>query len=191
MISKPRGHCTVELQALPSRIGQVRRIVSAHLRYWRLDPLIDAAALGVTELLSNVHRHAQPDKNCTVEILLLPERLTVSVQDSDPRVPRVHAAGASATYGRGLSMIASVSESWGVRERDGGRGKAVWFSLHAPVSAGPGAPPPAAGPARAAQRPAGAGPAAAPLSGAGAGAPLRHTPVAPREPAAAGARAPG
>lgn len=74
----------MELQALPSRIGQVRRIISAQLRYWHLDPLIDQAALGVTELLTNVHRHAQPDKTCTVEIEFLLERLTVSVHDHDP-----------------------------------------------------------------------------------------------------------
>ena len=70
MISQPSRQCTVELQVLPSRIGQVRRIVSAQLRYWHLDALIDRAALGVTELLTNVHQHAQPDKMCTVEIEL-------------------------------------------------------------------------------------------------------------------------
>ncbi|MBQ0985747.1 ATP-binding protein [Streptomyces sp. F63] len=189
MISKPRGHCAVELQALPPRIGHVRRILSAHLRYWRLDALIDAAALGVTELLSNVHRHARPDKNCTVEIVLLPDRLTVSVQDSDPRPPHVRSAGPSAACGRGLSLIASVSQSWGVREREGERGKAVWFSLSAPVTAGPGAPPSAAPPVAAEERPGGTAPASVPSSGAAAGTPRgAHTPVAPREPAATGAR---
>ncbi|MEV6162738.1 ATP-binding protein [Streptomyces sp. NPDC052052] len=131
MISEPSRHCTVELQALPSRIGQVRRIVSAQLRYWRLDPLIDHAALGVTELLTNVHRHAQPDKSCTVEIELLLERLTVSVHDHDPRLPTVREAGASSTSGRGLALIAAVSESWGARPR-GEAGKVVWFTLPAP-----------------------------------------------------------
>ncbi|MFF2324397.1 MULTISPECIES: ATP-binding protein [unclassified Streptomyces] len=131
MISEPSRHCTVELQALPSRIGQVRRIVSAQLRYWHLDPLIDHAALGVTELLTNVHRHAQPDKSCTVEIELLLERLTVSVHDHDPRMPTVREAGASSTSGRGLALIAAVSESWGVHPR-GEAGKVVWFTLPAP-----------------------------------------------------------
>ncbi len=121
----------MELQALPSRINQVRRIVSAQLRYWHLDPLIDQAALGVTELLTNVHRHAQPDKTCTVEIELLLERLTVSVHDHDPRMPTVREADASSTSGRGLAMIAAVSESWGVRPR-GRSGKVVWFTLTAP-----------------------------------------------------------
>ncbi|KUO05267.1 ATP-binding protein [Streptomyces caeruleatus] len=142
MISYPSRHCTVELQALPSRIGQVRRIVSAQLRYWHLDALIDRAALGVTELLTNVHQHAQPDKMCTVEIELLLDRLMVSVRDHDPRLPvvaDVKAAEAKdadtlATCGRGLAMVAAVSESWGVRP-DGESGKVVWFALPTPVTA--------------------------------------------------------
>ncbi|MER5213076.1 ATP-binding protein [Streptomyces sp. NPDC002838] len=144
MISHPSRHCAVELQALPSRIGQVRRIVSAQLRYWHLDPLIDRAALGVTELLTNVHRHAQPDKTCTVEIELLLDRLMVSVRDHDPRLPVVtdlkdtKDADALATCGRGLAMVAAVSESWGVRP-DGESGKVVWFTLPTPSSTRAGA----------------------------------------------------
>ncbi|MFE7465932.1 ATP-binding protein [Streptomyces sp. NPDC057499] len=139
MISEPSRHCTVELQALPSRIGQVRRIISAQLRSWHLDPLIDQAALGVTELLTNVHRHARPDKSCTVEMELLLERLTVSVHDHDPRLPTLRGPSMSSTSGRGLALIAAVSESWGVRP-SGGAGKAVWFTLPAPPRAA--APPP-------------------------------------------------
>ncbi|MEF3117147.1 ATP-binding protein [Streptomyces chrestomyceticus] len=129
MIRQPSRHCTVELQALPARIGQVRRIVSAQLRYWRLDALIDPAALGVTELLANVHQHAVPSKQCTVELLVLLDQLTVSVRDLDPRLPRVRTAGTLDTEGRGLSLIDALSESWGVRP-DGG-GKVVWFTLPA------------------------------------------------------------
>lgn len=127
----------MELQALPSRIGQVRRIVSAQLRYWHLDPLIDRAALGVTELLSNVHRHARPDKSCIVELELLVDRLTVSVRDHDPRLPVVADAtdvAPLATCGRGLAMVAAMSESWGARP-DGDNGKVVWFTLPAPSTA--------------------------------------------------------
>jgi len=134
VISQPSRHCTVELHALPSRIGQVRRIVSAQLRYWHLDPLIDRAALGVTELLTNVHLHARPDKLCTVDIELLLDQLTVSVHDRDPRLPEVQDANSSATCGRGLSMVAAVSENWGVRP-NGESGKVVWFSLTAPSPA--------------------------------------------------------
>ncbi|MGY0065773.1 ATP-binding protein [Streptomyces sp. QTS137] len=134
MITHPSRHCTVELQALPSRIGQVRRIVSAQLRYWHMDALIDRASLGVTELLSNVHRHAQPDKTCTVELEVLLDRLKVSVHDHDPRLPVIGDAAPLATCGRGLAMVAAMSESWGALP-DGESGKVVWFTLPAPSGA--------------------------------------------------------
>ncbi|MFE5515219.1 ATP-binding protein [Streptomyces sp. NPDC056529] len=149
MISEPSRYYAVELQALPQRIGQVRRIVSAHLRHWHLDALVDHALLGVTELLTNVHRHARPDKRCTVEIELLLDRLTVSVRDHDPRPPRTEgpfgdpADGSAdgspdglATSGRGLVLVGAVSESWGVRPC-GDDGKVVWFTLAAPPADGP------------------------------------------------------
>ncbi|MFK0295740.1 ATP-binding protein [Streptomyces sp. NPDC090442] len=129
MIRQPSRHCTVELQALPARIGHVRRIVTAQLRYWQLDALIDPAALGVTELLANVHRHARPSKQCTVELCVLLDQLTVSVHDLDPRLPRLRTAGSWETSGRGLALIAALSESWGVRPHD--PGKIVWFTLPA------------------------------------------------------------
>ncbi|MEV4443159.1 ATP-binding protein [Streptomyces sp. NPDC049577] len=144
MISRVNKHCTVELQALPPRIGQVRRIVSAQLRYWHLDALIDTAALGVTELLTNVHQHAGPDKHCTVELDLLLDQLTVSVRDHGPRLPRVLDADGASTHGRGLALIAAVSASWGVRERQDG-GKVVWFTLPVPAIDPMAAPPAVAG----------------------------------------------
>jgi hypothetical protein len=106
------------------------------LRYWHLDPLIERAALGVTELLSNVHRHAEPDKMCTVEMEVLLGRLTVSVHDNDPRLPVVQDVDPTATSGRGLAMVAAVSETWGVRPH-GESGKVVWFTLPASSPAVP------------------------------------------------------
>ncbi|MEU2660256.1 ATP-binding protein [Streptomyces sp. NPDC007325] len=144
MISEPSRYYAVELQALPSRIGQIRRIVAAHLRHWHLDDLVDPVALGMTELLSNVHRHAQPDKECTVELELLLDRLTVSVRDNDPRIPVAAETSALdlwdgpdalATSGRGLAIVGALSDSWGVRPR-GASGKVVWFALTAPPCAG-------------------------------------------------------
>ncbi|ARF59309.1 hypothetical protein B1H19_08545 [Streptomyces gilvosporeus] len=136
---QPSRHCTVELQALPARIGHVRRIISAQLRYWHLDALIDPAALGVTELLANVHRHARPSKRCSVELYALLGQLTVSVHDRDPRLPRVRAAESWETCGRGLALIAALSASWGMHPDADGGGKVVWFTLPAPTAA-PGSP---------------------------------------------------
>jgi anti-sigma regulatory factor (Ser/Thr protein kinase) len=147
-------HCAVEFQALPSRIGQIRRILTAQLRYWRVPQLIDAVSLGITELLSNVHRHGTADKRCTVELVLLGDRLTVSVHDLDPELPRVRPPARFATSGRGLALVAAVSDDWGMRMRADGRGKVVWFALPSgparPVCAADG-PSVAAGPGPAAE----------------------------------------
>ncbi|MET7641288.1 ATP-binding protein [Streptomyces sp. NPDC005438] len=130
--NRPSRHCAVEFHALPSRIGQVRKIVSAQLRYWRLDPLVDLAALGVTELLANVHRHAGPDKHCTVELALLYDRLKISVRDHDPRLPQLRTARTTDTCGRGLALVAAISDTWGMRVERDGSGKVIWFTLPAP-----------------------------------------------------------
>jgi anti-sigma regulatory factor (Ser/Thr protein kinase) len=125
-------HCAVEFQALPARIGHVRRLVAAQLRHWELDPLVDCCALAVTELLANVHEHAGPDKRCTVELVLLEDRLTVSVRDHDPRLPQLRDRELLATGGRGLALVAALSEGWGVSTAPDGTGKAVWFALPLP-----------------------------------------------------------
>jgi anti-sigma regulatory factor (Ser/Thr protein kinase) len=122
--------CALELEALPSRIQQVRRIVAAQLRYWHLEPLTDQALLGITELLANVHRHAEPDKRCSVELTFASGWLTVAVSDSDPRLPRVRDFEPMGTCGRGLAIVVALSDSWGTEALHGG-GKVVWFTLRA------------------------------------------------------------
>ncbi|MEV6106351.1 ATP-binding protein [Streptomyces sp. NPDC051940] len=129
----PDAHCTVEVEAVPSRIGQIRRIVIAQLRYWHLDALVEPAALAVTELLANVHQHAGPDKRCTIELEQRPGRLTVSVRDRSQRLPLVGSPDPLDSHGRGLPLVAALSEQWGCTRREDG--KAVWFTLAAPVTA--------------------------------------------------------
>lgn len=140
----PRRHCAVEFRAFPSRIGQVRRIVAAQLRYWRLAPLIDPVTLGVTELLANVHRHAGPDKHCTVELVLLADRVAVSVRDHGAGLPSVRAATETESSGRGMALVAAVSDTWGTRAQGDGAGKAVWFTV--PVATAPTAQRPGTAP---------------------------------------------
>jgi hypothetical protein len=127
----------VELEAVPAGIGRVRRIVTAQLRYWHLAALIDDTSLGVSELLTNVLQHAEPDKRCTVELAVLPGQLHISVRDHDSRLPRLEPSRPLESGVHGLSMLAALSDSWGARRMPGG-GKDVWFTLAAP---GPGPAP--------------------------------------------------
>ena len=126
--------CALELEAHPYRIQQIRRIVSAQLRYWRLDPLIDATSTGISELLANVHRHAKPDKRCAVKLSLAPDRLTVAVTDHDPRLPHPQPTEPTATTGRGLALVEAMTDSWGTDLLPDDGGKVVWFVLRTPVA---------------------------------------------------------
>jgi anti-sigma regulatory factor (Ser/Thr protein kinase) len=127
--------CALELEAHPYRIQQIRRIVSAQLRYWRLDPLIDAASTGISELLANVHRHATPDKQCAVKLSLAADRLTVAVADHDTRLPYIQPTEPTATTGRGLALVEAMTDSWGTDLLPGDNGKVVWFVLRTPMAA--------------------------------------------------------
>ncbi|MFH8568199.1 ATP-binding protein [Streptomyces sp. NPDC017993] len=111
---------TVGLHASAERVPQIRRIVAAHLRYWRLDLHIASVCLGVTELLTNVHRHLGPDARCVVEIRWSGRHLTASVADEGPPLPRLESAGG------GLSAVAALSDSWGTCAT--ADGKVVWFT---------------------------------------------------------------
>lgn len=128
MITEVSRRYTLDVEAYPFRVPQVRRIVAAHLRHWQLEPLMQPVGLGVCELLTNVHLHTGPDKACTVELRWSGHRLTVSVTDNDPHLPQVCNPGPMATRGRGLAMVAALGDSWGTHAIPGG-GKAVWFTL--------------------------------------------------------------
>ncbi|BBB01706.1 putative regulatory protein [Actinacidiphila reveromycinica] len=128
-----RHECALELEAHPYRIQQIRRIVSAQLRYWRVESLVDAAATGISELLANVHRHARPDKQCAVRMTLVPDRLTVAVTDHDPRLPHLQPMEPTATTGRGLAMVEAMCDGWGTDLLPDETGKVVWFMLRTPA----------------------------------------------------------
>lgn len=100
-------------------------------RRWLTQQLADApevadrAALLVSELVTNVVLHAVTDAEVTVE--RQPGRVRVTVGDADPSRPEMKHYDALAGTGRGLHLVASLADRWGLRAA--GRGKAVFFEL--------------------------------------------------------------
>jgi anti-sigma regulatory factor (Ser/Thr protein kinase) len=84
----------------------------------------------VSELTTNAVKHAEG----TFEVVASldgegdAERLRVEVHDADPTIPQVHWVPAGATSGRGLLIVETLSEAWGVNALEGG-GKSVWFEV--------------------------------------------------------------
>ncbi|MCO4695969.1 ATP-binding protein [Streptomyces sp. RO-S4] len=104
----------------------VRRIVRSLLREWKMEEVSDAVELGVTELLANVVRHV-PGRRCALLVLRRPQGVRVEVADGSDQVPCSPANLApDAEHGRGLVLLAAVSDAWGVVPGERG-GKTVWF----------------------------------------------------------------
>lgn len=116
-----------DLQLPPARasVGEARRYVGARLDELEATAVTEVATLLTSELVTNAIVHAG---GCV--------RLRVSVHDSTVRVtvedpsreqPRVRRTTSDAVTGRGLALVAAMSDRWGAALLD--EGKAVWFEL--------------------------------------------------------------
>ena len=132
---------SVMLPAALSSVGTGRRFVQRLLTQWHLDHLADVAVLLASEALTNAVVHAATAVHLEVR---RDEELVVRVTDFNtaPVLSPVSALGLQslmedpdldAESGRGLMLIASLAERWGVTPQDAG--KTVWFSwnLSAPT----------------------------------------------------------
>ncbi len=90
------------------------------------DDLAVDAALVAGELLANAHQHGAPP--VTVRLATDADRVRLEVSDASPRWPIVGPANVSSMTGRGLTLVDSVSASWGVRREEEG-GKTIWCEL--------------------------------------------------------------
>jgi anti-sigma regulatory factor (Ser/Thr protein kinase) len=89
--------------------------------------IADRVALMVSELATNAIRHGGSDFEVLVE--LTSDELHVEIADSGEGSPTVHRALPLDASGRGLHIVESLSDKWGVRRATSGIGKTVWFTL--------------------------------------------------------------
>lgn len=123
----------IELPAHPRYVAQARRFVRDTLALWRCDDLILATELVVSELVSNGVLHARSPLRLTVSFEN--DAVTVEVSDDSPTVPVRRYYSDDATTGRGLGLVAELSNGeWGSRTRPGG--KTVWARVRAAAGGG-------------------------------------------------------
>jgi hypothetical protein len=116
---------TATFQPVPTSASAARRFVRDHLRGRSLEPLVDAATLAVSELVTNAALHAQTP--LTVRVVPLDPGVRIEVSDASPVLPRPRQHSVDAALGRGLGMLDALGR-WGVTSRaDGASGKTVWF----------------------------------------------------------------
>ncbi|MEU9609496.1 ATP-binding protein [Streptomyces sp. NPDC048057] len=137
--STASGSLSIDLALTPSALGVVRSIVAAHLELWgtaHLGDLPDRVVLVVTELLANVLDHAVDPrdataKNATLLIVRIPEALVTVVTDADTTPPtEPHELDDASEDGRGLLLVQSVADGFGVSVKKDG--KDVWARFHCP-----------------------------------------------------------
>ncbi|GAB2955831.1 ATP-binding protein [Streptomyces pseudoechinosporeus] len=103
-----------------------RDFVRSTLETLGLGELADTAALCTSELVTNVHQHVRGEVHIrtTVEY----GGVRVAVYDRNPVHPCPQGrVGGDAEGGRGLLLVASLADGFGVTEVEPGKG--VWFRL--------------------------------------------------------------
>ncbi len=108
-------------------VAEVRAELRQLLSRWPPSPddgLIEVAALLTSELVTNALVHT---KGGAVVTAAVTDRLRVEVRDFAPRRPEPRAPGVDGTSGRGLMLVRSLADAWGVRTH--AAGKCVWFEL--------------------------------------------------------------
>ena len=103
-----------------------RQVVEGVCRAWHIEHVLETAQLVITELVSNVVRHARTAMEVSLEVS--PGALRLAVRDGEPRAPQPGAAGDSmAETGRGLLVIQALTTGWGATPTE--HGKVVWAVL--------------------------------------------------------------
>ncbi|MFZ3595016.1 ATP-binding protein [Streptomyces sp. BH104] len=117
-------------QSLP-REGEsaksARALVSDALTVWGLEEIEDAAWLVISELVSNSVKHARMETIRVTVSRVGPARVRVQVTDRSHELPVQRHAEDTDVCGRGLAIVAAMSENWGVTALRWG--KRVWADL--------------------------------------------------------------
>jgi len=112
-----------------SSVRQARNWV-AHLLAGQPEERTDAAVLLTSELVTNALLYAAGP--IRISVLNTSQHVRVEVWDSSPVVPLPKAYDAEALTGRGLDLVDTLSDAWGVERQD--VGKVVWFEIGASPS---------------------------------------------------------
>ncbi|MGW3571793.1 SpoIIE family protein phosphatase [Streptomyces sp. NPDC000941] len=116
----------------PIAAAEARRRVTDQLSMWNLDELSMTTELLVSELVGNVVRHAKGPIRLR---LLYGRTLICEVSDGSLTTPRIRRAADTDEGGRGLQLVAALSQRWGTRFT--ATGKCIWTEQMLPPHAVP------------------------------------------------------
>jgi anti-anti-sigma regulatory factor/anti-sigma regulatory factor (Ser/Thr protein kinase) len=119
------------LAPTPTAAAVGRAFVRDVCLYWQLalpdETLLARAVLLANQLVTNAVVHAHTDIRLRLE--LRGNRLHIGVRDGDPRLLRLVTPAPEAEGGRGLWLVETLAQAWGVHPHPSG-GKVVWCTLN-------------------------------------------------------------
>ncbi len=116
----------VPLTAVPTAAAEARKQVRAAIWAWDISVDVTVAALLTCELVTNAIMHTASE-TVTLGIAAVRGELRVDVYDASRSLPMVVDAAPDAEAGRGLKLVATLSDEWGFYRTPAG--KAVYFTL--------------------------------------------------------------
>ncbi|MEV7420457.1 SpoIIE family protein phosphatase [Streptomyces sp. NPDC089919] len=130
------GHHQVavwELPADPEAVGHARAAAARQIAEWGLDELGFTTELIVSELVTNAVRYAASGP---VQLRLIRDQtLICEVSDTGHTSPHLRRASSEDEGGRGLFLIAHMTQQWGTRYTS--TGKTIWAEQALPLVASP------------------------------------------------------
>ncbi|GGV72741.1 SpoIIE family protein phosphatase [Streptomyces massasporeus] len=116
-----RQVATWAVPADPAAVAQTRKDVVEQLERWGLSDAVFVTELVVSELVTNAIRHAEPP----VQLRLIHDStLICEVSDGGNTAPHLRRARTYDEGGRGLLLVAQLTERWGTRQS--AAGKTIW-----------------------------------------------------------------
>ncbi|PWK64518.1 PAS domain S-box-containing protein [Streptomyces sp. CG 926] len=127
----PEQVASWELAAEPTAAARARHLTQATLSGWGLEEVAFTAELVVSELVTNAYRYGGGGP---VTLRIIRDRgLICEVSDRSSTAPHLRRARTTDEGGRGLFLVAQLTERWGTRyTRDG---KTVWTEFLLPPAA--------------------------------------------------------
>ncbi|MFJ8939797.1 ATP-binding protein [Streptomyces sp. NPDC102365] len=135
----PTDEFTMRFSSTPRGARLARRLVAERLDAWghpHDSTINETLTLITAELTANAVRHGHVSgRDFELRLAFTGETLRVEVSDTRAeRVPLLshHAPPGDAESGRGLMLIAALSDEWGAEPRANGPGKTVWALMILP-----------------------------------------------------------